>query len=167
VTAGGRVRPGSGGAATGRSPRGAQAVGLAVGRRIRLKRLELGLTQHELAELIGVTYQQLAKYEVGSNRVTAGRLHGLGEALGVEIGYFFSADVDADAENRGQADPAGTPGQRRMLLELVRHVAAIRDPRRREALCRLARDLAELGAGANPPVERPWPPPEPQSGPDR
>jgi transcriptional regulator with XRE-family HTH domain len=161
VNAGGRARPGIG-AATDRSPRDAQAVDLEVGRRVRRRRLEMGLTQGELAELAGVTYQQLYKYETGSNRVSAGRLHRIAQALGVDVGHFFADD-----------DPVGhdwagvNKGQRRMLLELVRHVAAIRDPRQREALCRLARGLAELGAGANPPVERLLPPPEPQSGPDR
>jgi transcriptional regulator with XRE-family HTH domain len=142
----------------------AQAVDLEVGRRLRRRRVELGMSQQQLAELVGVAYQQMHNYETGSNRVTAGRLHGLGEALGVEIGYFFE---DVDPGGRDRAGPMAARSQEQRFLEFARNVAAIRDPRQREALCRLARDLAELGAGANPPVERPGPPPEPQSVPDR
>ena len=49
----------------------------------------LGLTQQQMAELIGVTYQQAHKYEKGINRVAAGRLCGIAGALGVEVGYFY------------------------------------------------------------------------------
>jgi hypothetical protein len=59
----------------------------------------------------------------------------------VEVGDFF-ADVDPMGHDWAEADK----GRRRMLLELVRHVAAIRDPRQRQALCRLAWELAALGA---------------------
>ena len=101
------------------------------------------MTQQQMAELIGVTYQQVHKYETGINRISAGRLHRIAQALGVEIGYFFE---DVDPEGRDRAGPMAVRSQERRLLELVRHVAAIRDPRQREALCRLARDLAALGA---------------------
>jgi transcriptional regulator with XRE-family HTH domain len=103
------------------------------------------MTQREMAELAGVTYQQVHKYESGANRLSAGLLHRIAQALGVEVGHFFAA---MDAENHGLAEPAGAgaTGQRRRLLELVRHVAGIGDPRHREALGQLARDLAALGA---------------------
>jgi transcriptional regulator with XRE-family HTH domain len=65
-----------------------------VGARIRERRIMLGLTQQQLADLIGVTYQQAHKYEKGINRIAAGRLSGIAHALGVEVGYFFEgADV--------------------------------------------------------------------------
>ena len=57
--------------------------------RIRQRRIMLGLTQQQMAELIGVTYQQAHKYEKGINRVAAGRLYRIAQALGVEVGYFF------------------------------------------------------------------------------
>jgi transcriptional regulator with XRE-family HTH domain len=122
-----------------------QVVDLAVARRVRLRRLELGLTLRQAAELLGVSYRQLQKYETGHNRLSAGRLHRIAEALGVEVGHFF-ADVDPEGLLGGAGPDEAGRGQRRMLLELVRHAAAIRDPKHREALCRLARDLAALGA---------------------
>jgi transcriptional regulator with XRE-family HTH domain len=124
-----------------RTPRGAQAVDVEIARRVRRRRLELGMTLHELAELIQVTNQQAHKYETGANRISAGRLHRIAQALGVEVGDFF-ADVDPMGHGWAGADK----GRRRRLLELVRHAAAIRDPGQREALCRLARELAALEA---------------------
>jgi transcriptional regulator with XRE-family HTH domain len=147
MTAAGCARSGNGGGAAPASGRRRriQAVDLEVARRVRSRRLELGLTQQQLAESVDITYQQLAKCETGANRLSVGRLHRLGEALGVEVGYFFA---EVHAEDHVVAGSAGTPGQRRMLLELVRHAAGIRDPKQREALCRLARDLAALEAGS-------------------
>jgi DNA-binding XRE family transcriptional regulator len=63
----------------------AHAVDLAVGRRIRQRRIMLGLTQQQMAGLIGVTYQQAHKYETGINRISAGRLYQIARALGVDI----------------------------------------------------------------------------------
>ena len=73
----------------------------------------LGLTQQQLAELIGVTYQQAHKYEKGINRVAAGRLYGIARALGVEAGYFFEG-----LQSGGGLVPS--PSQR-MLLDLARN----------------------------------------------
>ena len=57
--------------------------------RMRDRRAELGLTLKQMAELIGVAYQQACKYETGINRISAGRLYQIAQALGVEISYFF------------------------------------------------------------------------------
>jgi transcriptional regulator with XRE-family HTH domain len=62
-----------------------------VGARVREWRLALGLTQQQLAELVGITDQQAHKYEKGVNRISAGRLHRLGQALGVEPGISTRA----------------------------------------------------------------------------
>src|SRR4051794_27400737 len=76
----------------GRRGRGtAQEVDYHVGRRIRERRTMLGLTQQQVAERIGVTYQQAHKYEIGDNRVSAGRLYQIAQGVGVEPGYFFQA----------------------------------------------------------------------------
>jgi transcriptional regulator with XRE-family HTH domain len=92
-----------------------------------------------VAELVGVTYQQAHKYEQGINRVAAGRLFTIARALGVDVGYFF--------EGLDGVPAAGLDPHRRRMAELARDFAAITDPRRREALCNLARVLAG-GPGA-------------------
>src|SRR5919106_712952 len=91
----------------------AQDIDRHVGARMRERRIMLGLTQQQMAELIGVTYQQAHKYEKGINRVAAGRLCGIAGALGVEVGYFYEG-----VESGGDFVPS--PSQR-MLLDLARN----------------------------------------------
>ena len=67
----------------------AQDIDRYVGVRMRERRIMLGLTQQQMADLIGVTYQQAHKYEKGINRIAAGRLSRIAQALGVEVGYFY------------------------------------------------------------------------------
>src|SRR5690349_24523405 len=81
--------------------------------RIRERRIMLGLTQQQLAEMIGVTYQQAHKYERGINRVSAGRLFEIARALSAPIAYFYEG-----IEQEGP--PQITPHQR-MLLEIARN----------------------------------------------
>jgi transcriptional regulator with XRE-family HTH domain len=126
---------------------GARDVDLEVARRVRRRRLELGLTLQDVAERLGVTSRQVHKYETGASRVSAGRLHQLAEVLGVEVGHFFE-DVDPAGLPGGAEPGEAGHGQRRRLLELVRHVAAIGDRGHREAVCALARALATLGGEA-------------------
>ena len=107
--------------------------------RIRQRRIMLGLTQQQMAELIGVTYQQAHKYETGINRISAGRLYQIAQALGVDISYFFE---EIDPEKRSRAKPAEMMPQQRMLLELARNFAGINSRKHQDALCNLARVLA-------------------------
>ena len=113
----------------------AQDVDRHIGARMRQRRIMLGLTQHQLAGLIGVNYQQAHKYEKGINRIAAGRLSGIAQALGVEIGYFY------EGMSQTPAAGAATP-QQRMLLELARSFMALPSRKHQEAICNLARVLA-------------------------
>jgi transcriptional regulator with XRE-family HTH domain len=103
-----------------------------VGARIRERRLMLGITQEELANLIGVTYQQEHKYESGVNRVSAGRLFDIAQALGVDVAYFF--------EGVGEQPEAGI-GRQRLFLEVARSSAGMPETHL-QALADLARALA-------------------------
>ena len=105
-----------------------------VGQRMRERRIMLGLTQQQMAELIGVTYQQAHKYETGINRIAAGRLYLIAKTLGVDVGYFF--------EGLGDAADFRPSAQQRLLLELARNFTAVPSRRQQEALCALARVLA-------------------------
>jgi transcriptional regulator with XRE-family HTH domain len=112
-----------------------------VGDRMRARRVMLGLTQQQLADLIGVTYQQAHKYEKGINRIAGGRLYTIAQALGVEVGFFY--------EGIGAPAGAGKPtAQQRQLLELTRNFVAITDRRQQDAICNLARSLACLDTAA-------------------
>jgi transcriptional regulator with XRE-family HTH domain len=83
-------------------------VDVEVGHRIRIERLARGLSQTALANQLGVTFQQVQKYEKGVNRVGAGRLTRIAEVLGVPVGTFFSGKEMLDEEqskNGGEGSP--------------------------------------------------------------
>ncbi len=106
-----------------------------VGNRILERRMILGLSLQQLAVLIGVTYQQAHKYERGLNRITAGRLYDISQALGVPVAWFF--------EGLEGATPLPDVSPRlRMSLELARNFAAISNEKHQEALSHMARALA-------------------------
>lgn len=117
-----------------RSTSRTQDVDRHVGARIRERRIMLGLTQQQLADLIGVTYQQAHKYERGINRVSAGRLFEVAQVLSVPVGYFF--------DGLEQENERGISPRERMCLELARNFAQIPNERHQEALSQLARALA-------------------------
>ena len=105
-----------------------------VGSRIRQRRIMMGLTQQQLADLIGVTYQQAHKYERGINRVSAGRLFEVAQVLSVPVTYFF--------DGLAQESERGISPRERMCLELARNFAQIPNEKHQEALSQLARALA-------------------------
>jgi len=74
-------------------------VDIEVGKRIRLRRIEKGLSQTELGDFLGVTFQQVQKYENGVNRVGASRLNKISELLEVPIAFFFHAEGNAKGES--------------------------------------------------------------------
>jgi transcriptional regulator with XRE-family HTH domain len=110
-----------------------------VGARMRERRIMLGLSQQQMAELVGVTYQQAHKYEKGINRVAAGRLYSIAQALGVDVGYFFEGLYSEKALR--------TTPQQRMMLDLARNFNAIPSRKHQEEIVSLARALAEPDPG--------------------
>ena len=106
-----------------------------VGTRIRERRVMLGYSQQQMAEMIGVTYQQAHKYERGINRISSGRLYEVANVLSVPVGYFFE----------GLNSPSGQAlsQRQRMCLELARNFSLIENDRHKEALSFLARTLAD------------------------
>ena len=107
-----------------------------VGNRMRVRRTLMGLTQEKLGEGLGLSFQQIQKYERGTNRVSSSRLFDLGRILGVPIAYFFDemgADVMAQSPGQMQrAKPAAIdlpadPATKRETLELVRVYCRIKD----------------------------------------
>jgi transcriptional regulator with XRE-family HTH domain len=82
-------------------------VDIEVGHRIRIERLARGLSQTALANQLGVTFQQVQKYEKGVNRVGAGRLTKIAEVLGIDVAAFFGAKdmIEPGAKESGQASP--------------------------------------------------------------
>lgn len=117
-----------------------------VGQRMRQRRWELGMTQTELAEKVGVRFQQIQKYEMGTNRVSASRLWDIAEALEVPAAYFFHGLNGAVQRQQGNG---GSLLGERDSIELVRAYHAMPE-KQRQKLLSLVRVLAEScdeGAG--------------------
>lgn len=113
----------------------ATAMDRHVGARIQERRVMMGLSQHQLASSIGVTYQQVHKYERGQNCISAGRLFEIAKALMVTPSWFF--------EKVAEGGDIQEPSQRqRMSLELARNFSLIHDEVHQEALSQMARTLA-------------------------
>ncbi len=150
-----------------RNPTGApNPVDVHVGGRVRQRRLLLGMTQSDLAEALGLTFQQVQKYERGANRIGASRLFHLSQILDVSMAYLFgdmSADVAAKsparwrgAQWRGAQSCGGVknsvideldPMAKRETLELVRAYYRITDSKVRKCLFQLAKACAGASKG--------------------
>ena len=130
-------------AAVGQPGRRSQNADRCIGARIRERRMMLGLTQQELAGVIGVTFQQMHKYEKATNRISAGRLHTLAQALEVTVDYFYQDMTAASAA-------VGPPAHQRLLLELARNFMGISKLEHQKAICDLARALKEQDADFAP-----------------
>lgn len=125
----------------------ASEVDRLVGDRIRRRRILMGLTQDQLGESLGISYQQIQKYETGANRVSAGRLYLIASRLDVSPGWFFDP-VKSDASS----DDFDELGSSRLLMEFVRSFARIKDERLKSVLVSLVRAMAddeEVGALTN------------------
>jgi transcriptional regulator with XRE-family HTH domain len=118
-----------------------------VGRRVRSRRLECRLSQTELADRIGVTFQQVQKYEKGVNRIGAGRLQRISEALEVPITFFFSGAPGAPArETSGNAESIFGFMQTSGSVRIVKAFHKIKSRKARQLLVEMAEELADTAA---------------------
>lgn len=116
-------------------------VDLHVGQRIRQRRWALGVTQQQLAEHVGIKFQQIQKYESGTNRVSASRLWDISRVLEVPVSFFFEGMQDA-AEASNASRRVDIMGDKE-AVELVRSYYSIPEQQRRH-LFQLARVLSEV-----------------------
>ncbi|MDT8327518.1 MAG: helix-turn-helix transcriptional regulator [Roseovarius sp.] len=119
-------------------------VDVHVGKRIRHRRWLVGMTQQQLAESVGIKFQQIQKYETGANRVSASRLWDIADSLEVEISFFFEGLENEGDPTREKSDnvPSDILGDKE-ALDLVRSYYAIPENQRRR-LFDLARVLSEV-----------------------
>ena len=136
-------------------------VDMHVGARVRLRRTLLGMSQEKLGTAVGLTFQQIQKYERGANRIGASRLFDMARALDVPVQFFFDEmPVESAAEgyqpHSGEAQSLETTGQdpmaKRETLELVRTYYRIPDATLRRKLFELAKAMASFSSkpGAEP-----------------
>ncbi len=118
-------------------------VDVHVGKRIRQRRWMVGMTQQQLAEQVGIKFQQIQKYETGMNRVSASRLWDISNTLDVQISYFFEG-LDSDGRARAYKDAAlqGDPLADKEALELIRSYYTMPE-KQRKRLFDLARVLSD------------------------
>ncbi len=109
-----------------------------VGRQIRKRRNLLGLTQEQLADALGISYQQVQKYETAANRVSAGRLYEIAAKLDSDIGFFFE-DLDPSL----LFSPVEHGGKSRSTVDLVRSFSEIGNGAVRSAVVGLLKELGE------------------------
>ena len=125
----------------------AHPVDVHVGKRVRHRRWLVGMTQQQLAEKVGIKFQQIPKYETGANRVSASRLWDIADALDVPVAFFFEGIEEAQQEDAAPASPSETVPSDLLgdkeALDLVRSYYAIPENQRRR-LFDLARVLSEV-----------------------
>ncbi|MBN2752713.1 MAG: helix-turn-helix transcriptional regulator [Rhodospirillaceae bacterium] len=150
------------GSSRGRTPQGnPNPVDVHVGGRIRLRRTLLGMSQERLGDALGLTFQQVQKYERGTNRVGASRLWDLSRVLDVPVSFFYDDMSNTVAEKSPrlisgldeepeaiEADPL----TKRETLELVRAYYRISDPTIRKRVFDLAKALASVSETLVPPA---------------
>ena len=121
----------------------AHPVDLHVGKRIRQHRWLVGMTQQQLAEQVGIKFQQIQKYETGANRVSASRLWDISEAMDVPVNFFFEGiEQEVAAAGSSESVPADLMGDKE-ALDLVRSYYSIPENQRRR-LFDLARVLSDV-----------------------
>ena len=111
-------------------------VDVHVGKRIRHRRWMVGMTQQQLAQAVGIKFQQIQKYETGMNRVSASRLWDIGKSMEVPVSFFFEGYEDGETENAPTTQkPSRINGDLladKEALELVRSYYAIPETQRRK-----------------------------------
>lgn len=119
----------------------ANDIDLHLGKRLRRRRRLLGLTQQQVANAVGIRFQQVQKYECGANRISAARLWELSEALEVPISYFYDGLAEAQARSEAEGDQRGEGMMaRKETMDLIRAYYQL-DERPRRRLLDLAKSL--------------------------
>ncbi len=108
-----------------------------VGKRLKTRRILLGLSQQDLGDAVNVSIQQIQKYEKATNRISSGKLYALSQLLQVPISYFF--------DNNANADSDGADLPEREVVLLVHSYKEIKDPKIRQKIMDFIKTVAEQG----------------------
>ena len=124
----------------------ANPVDAQVGSRVRLRRMLIGMSQERLGELLGLTFQQVQKYEKGVNRIGAGRLFDVARILGVPIDYFYES-VAGQLSGRGFSENESSPPVMEFVssgegLQLSLAFMRIKDPKVRKRVLDLVKQMS-------------------------
>lgn len=130
-------------------------VDIHVGARVRLRRTLLGMSQEKLGKALGLTFQQVQKYERGANRIGSSRLYQLSKILDVPVSFFFD-EMTPDATRKAEGMAEGSKQvfevdklSRRETLELVRAYYKIIDPSVRKRIFEMVKAIGSSAIGSN------------------
>ncbi|MGQ4274344.1 helix-turn-helix domain-containing protein [Terrihabitans sp. B22-R8] len=117
-----------------------------VGSRVRMRRLLVGMSQEKLGSALGITFQQIQKYEKGTNRIGASRLQQIASLLGVQVSYFFE-DAAGESIDDGLGEPKANDYVAEFLatsdgLQLTKSFMKVSDPKVRRRIVDLVTALA-------------------------
>jgi len=130
------------------TPTGPNPVDIHVGSRLRSRRILLDMSQEQLGTSIGLTFQQIQKYERGANRIGASRLYHIAQILNINVSYFFDA-FEEGKKSLGFAEPTQSEFKsedimaKRETLDLVRAYYKIQDPKLRHQILEMAKAMAK------------------------
>ena len=118
-----------------------------VGSRVRMRRMLIGMSQEKLGEALGLTFQQVQKYEKGTNRIGASRLHRIASILGVPVEFFYEGAPHMAGAPTGFAEPSSSTYVSDFLstgegVQLVKAFLEIKDPKIRRKIVELIMTLA-------------------------
>ncbi len=127
----------------------ANPIDAQVGNRVRIRRMLIGMSQEKLGDLLGLTFQQVQKYEKGVNRIGAGRLYEISRILGVPIDFFYESVAGtgegfAESENAPPVMEFVSSGEG---LQLSLAFMKIKDPKVRKRVLDLVKSLANEESG--------------------
>ena len=142
-------RSGGSGRGRGRVAGGPNPIDIHVGSRVRLRRTLLGMSQEKLGEMLGLTFQQIQKYEKGANRIGASRLYQIAQILGVPVQFFYDdmADELKSGKSQGFSEVDAAPFVMDFVsssegLQLNRAFSSIDEPKVRKKLLDLVKALS-------------------------
>ena len=130
----------------------ANPIDAQVGSRVRIRRMLIGMSQERLGDLLGLTFQQVQKYEKGVNRIGAGRLYEVSRILGVPIDFFYEGVIGMSGEARGFSENESSPPVMEFVssgegLHLSLAFMKIKDPKVRKRVLDLVKSLADEESG--------------------
>jgi transcriptional regulator with XRE-family HTH domain len=131
----------------------ANSIDAQVGNRVRLRRMLVGMSQEKLGQMLGLTFQQVQKYEKGVNRIGAGRLYHVAQILGVPVSYFYEDVMEQSPSAPPPANDRATPSAVEFLssnegMQLTLAFMRIREPKVRRRVIDLVKSLTD-GEGEN------------------
>ncbi len=151
-----KVRPAKSKIAPNKKKGGPDPMDVHVGGRVRLRRMVVGMSQDALGKALGLTFQQIQKYEKGANRIGAGRLKQLSEILEVPVQFFFE-DFEGEIGAIGFAEAPVSDADPFMALlhsqegvQLCRYYSEIEDPKVRKRVLELVRSISETETAKAP-----------------